>query len=73
MKRNMGTADRLVRGFLIGPAAFVAALAIGIGTLGGIVLVVVAALMVATAAVGYCPLYALLHIRTGGGHRPARA
>jgi hypothetical protein len=73
MTRNMGTADRLVRAFLVGPAALVAALAVGIGTLGGIVLVAVAAVMLATSAVGFCPLYALFGIHTVGRHRPARA
>jgi hypothetical protein len=73
MTRNMSTIDRAVRAFLVAPAAFVAALAVGIGSIGGILLVVVAAIMVGTAAAGYCPLYALLGIRTGGRHRPARA
>lgn len=73
MTRNMGTADRLVRAFLVAPVALVAALGVGVGSVGGIILVAVAAVMLATSAVGFCPLYALLGIHTGGRHRPARA
>jgi hypothetical protein len=72
MTRNMGTADRAVRAFLVAPLAVFAAIAVGIGTVGGIVLLAVAAVMLATSAVGFCPLYALLRIHTCGRHRPAR-
>jgi Protein of unknown function (DUF2892) len=72
MTRNMGTADRAVRAFLVAPLAVIAAIAVGIGTVGGIILLAVAAVMLATSAVGFCPLYALLRIHTGGRHRPAR-
>ncbi len=63
MKANMGTIDRLIRfifavavavlfvtGILTGPVA------IGLGAL--------AVIMVATAAVSWCPLYIPLHIST---------
>lgn len=70
MERNMGTLDRIVRSVLIAPAALVGAYVLGFGTAAGIALVVVAALMLVTSAVGYCPLYALLRIRTlGPSHR----
>lgn len=55
MNRNMGTLDRGVRGFLVAPAAIVAAFILGAGTVLGIVLFVVAGIMLATLATGYCP------------------
>lgn len=66
MTKNMGTIDRLARAFLIAPAATITAFAIGVGSIGGIALLVVATIMAATAAVGFCPLYALLGIDTRG-------
>jgi len=59
MKKNMGAADRVIRTFLVAPAAIVAAFWLGVGTFGGIALLVVAGIMLATSAVGFCPLYAL--------------
>lgn len=70
MRKNMGTIDRAARAFLIAPAATITALALGATSIAGVVLLVVAAIMVATAAVGYCPLYALLGIDTRGRRRP---
>jgi hypothetical protein len=64
MIRNMGTLDRGVRAFVIAPAAIVVALAVGAGTLGGVILFVVAAIMLATSATGYCPNYSLIGITT---------
>lgn len=64
MKRNMGKIDRAVRAFLVAPAAVIAAFAIGAGSVLGIVLLAVAAIMLATSAAGFCPLYALLRLRT---------
>ncbi len=64
MKRNMGKIDRVIRAFLIAPAAVIAAFAIGAGSVLGIVLLAVAAIMLATSAVGFCPLYALLRLNT---------
>ena len=57
---------RLARAFLIAPAATIAAFALGLASIAGIVLLVVVAIMVATAVVGFCPLYALLGIDTRG-------
>ncbi len=59
MKRNMGTTDRVIRSFVVAPAAVVAAFWLGVGTVGGIVLLVMAGIMLATSAMGFCPLYAL--------------
>lgn len=64
MSKNMGTVDRAARAFVIAPAAIAAAFALGVGGVAGIVLLVVAAVMLATAAVGFCPIYALLGINT---------
>ncbi len=69
MERNMGTVDRLVRGVLLAPAAAIAAWAVGIGTPGGAILLVVAGIMLATALVGFCPLYRVFRISTGPTQR----
>ncbi|HSI81525.1 MAG TPA: DUF2892 domain-containing protein [Solirubrobacterales bacterium] len=70
MTPNMGTLDRGVRGLIVAPAAIVVALILGAGTLFGIVLFVVAGIMLATSATGYCPNYTLLGISTQRGlHR----
>jgi hypothetical protein len=44
----------------------IAALFVGAGTILGVGLLVLTAVMVATAAVGFCPLYALFHLNTRG-------
>lgn len=73
MNRNMGTLDRGVRGFLVAPAAIIAAFILGAGTVLGIALFVVAGIMLATSATGYCPNYTLLGISTQRGvHRVGR-
>lgn len=73
MKRNMGTVDRLIRGFIIAPAAIVWAGVAGWTGLWAIVALAVAGIMLATAALGFCPLYALLRIDTTRRRRPAHA
>ncbi|HEU6445071.1 MAG TPA: YgaP-like transmembrane domain [Gaiellaceae bacterium] len=67
MTKNMGTIDRVARAFLIAPVAAIAALAFGAASIAGVVLLVVAGVMVATAAVGFLP--ALL-ARSRRAHRP---
>jgi hypothetical protein len=64
MPRNMGVIDRGIRAFLVSPAAIVVAFIIGAGTVGGIVLFVVAGVMLATSSTGYCPNYTLIGIST---------
>jgi hypothetical protein len=64
MRHNMGSVDRLLRGAIVAPGAAAAAVILGPATAGGIVLLVVSAVMLATAAVGFCPLYAALRIST---------
>ncbi len=67
MIRNMGTTDRITRA-VIGIAAVVVSLVFGwgstVGAIVGIGLLVVAAVMLVTAALGYCPLYRLPNIST---------
>lgn len=63
MKRNVGTADRIVR--LILMVAFIA-LGVAVGGVLGIVFFVLAAVMLLTAVVGTCPLYAPFGISTCG-------
>jgi hypothetical protein len=64
MTRNMGALDRGLRAFVVAPAAIVAAFIVGAGTIAGVVLFVVAGIMLATAATGFCPTYTLLGIST---------
>ena len=64
MGRNMGAYDRGFRTFVVAPAAIVVALVVGAGTVGGIVLFVVAGIMLSSSAVGFCPTYTLIGIST---------
>jgi hypothetical protein len=66
MTKNMNTLDRALRAFVAAPLLMIAALFVGAGTILGVVLLVLAAVMLATAAVGFCPLYALFHLNTRG-------
>ena len=63
MKPNMGSLDRLLR-VLFAAALLVLAAVLGAGTIVGIVLLALAAIMLATASLAFCPLYRLLHIDT---------
>lgn len=65
MKKNVGTADRAIRG-IVGIAAVAA---YGMGILGGalgVAALVIGIVMITTAAVGWCPPYTLLGINTRG-------
>jgi hypothetical protein len=64
MIRNMGILDRRLRILLVVPAAIVVAFVLGAGTVGGVILFAVAAIMLATATTGFCPTYVLLGIST---------
>jgi len=66
MPRNMSKLDRQLRSFVVAPAAIVFAFVVGAGSIGGIPLFVFAAVMLATSAVGFCPLYTLFRINTRG-------
>ncbi len=64
MKINMGSADRKLRAFVVAPVLIVAGLLVGPAGLLAIVLYALAGVMVATAAVGSCPLYSLFGVRS---------
>jgi Protein of unknown function (DUF2892) len=66
MSRNMSNLDRALRGFVVAPVAIVLAVLVGAGSIGGILLFALAAVMLATGAVGFCPLYALFRFDTRG-------
>jgi Protein of unknown function (DUF2892) len=66
MSKNMSNLDRGLRTFLVAPLAIVVAFVVGAGSIFGIVLFAIAAIMLATSAIGYCPLYTLLHLNTRG-------
>jgi DUF2892 family protein len=71
MRRNMGAADRAARVVLAALGWWLAA-SLGYATAGGVIVLVVAGILVVTAAAGYCPLYTLLSVSTRGGwHRAA--
>jgi hypothetical protein len=66
MSRNMSNLDRGLRSFLIAPVAIILAEVVGAGSIGGILLFALAAIMLGTSAVGFCPLYTLFHLGTRG-------
>lgn len=63
MKKNMGTTDRIIRTIIALIAAYLYFGGIVTGTLG-IVLIVVAAVFLLTSLVSFCPLYAIVGLRT---------
>ena len=69
MSRNMSNLDRGLRTFVVAPVAIVIAALVGAGSVLGILLFAVAAIMLATSAIGFCPLYTPLHVDTRG-HKP---
>jgi hypothetical protein len=72
MNKNMGTADRLIRALLVAPVLLIVAYLVGFATVIGVIAMVLGVVMLATAAVGFCPLYAPFHLRTDG-HQKASA
>jgi hypothetical protein len=64
VKINLGSADRKLRAFVVAPVLFVAGLLVGPAGWLAIVLYALAGVMLATSAVSFCPLYALLGLRT---------
>jgi uncharacterized membrane protein len=63
MKTNESNLDRVIR-VIAGLALLVLFFANVIGGTLGIVLAVIGGILVITGAVGFCPLYALLKLRT---------
>jgi len=73
MKKNMGTTDRWLRALVAAPVLVVLALVVGASSVLGIVALLLAAVMVATAVVGVCPLYVPMHFDTQRKARAGRA
>jgi Inner membrane protein YgaP-like, transmembrane domain len=67
MNRNMSNLDRALRGLLVAPVAIAATVVVGTGSAAGMLLFALAAIMLATSVIGFCPLYALLRVNTRGG------
>lgn len=63
MKMNMGSADRIIRVIIAAIVVVLYVTGIVSGTLG-IVLLVLAGVFILTSLISFCPLYALLGIRT---------
>ena len=63
MKKNMGTADRIIRVIIAAIIATLYFMNVITGTLG-IVLIVLAIVFVLTSIVSFCPLYAPFGLRT---------
>lgn len=68
MKKTVGTTDRILR-IVVAAGAVAGSGVLGFSTGWGIALLVVAAVMVATSATGYCPLYSLLGIHTNDAQK----
>lgn len=63
MKKNMGSADRIIR--LLVVAALVVLYVTGTVTgLWGTIALVVAGIFTLTSLVGFCPIYAVLGVKT---------
>jgi hypothetical protein len=63
---NMGSFDRAVRAFVIAPVSIGIALGLGATSVGGIALLTVAGIALATGATGVCPAYVPFGIDTRG-------
>jgi hypothetical protein len=64
VKINVGSADRKLRALLVAPVFVVAGLLVGPAGWLAIVLYALAVVMLATSALSFCPLYALLGLGT---------
>lgn len=63
MKKNMGAADRIIRIIVAIVLAILFFTHTVTGT-AGIVIIIIAAVFLATAFVGFCPLYTIFGIKT---------
>ncbi len=63
MVKNESKLDRIIR-VVLGLVALIVAFSVGASSALGIVLLVVAVVLLVTAAVGFCPLYRLLGLST---------
>ena len=64
MTQNMGPIDRAARVVVAFAVALLSLSLGGVGSVIGIFFLVVAGILLGTATVGFCPLYALLRIST---------
>lgn len=71
MTHNESTTDRTLRAALAA-ALVIVSLWLGITSTAGLLLLVPAAVLAVTAAIGFCPLYALLGVSTCPVDRHAR-
>ena len=71
LTRNMGSFDRAMRAFVIAPVAIGLALGLGATSIGGIILLAAAGIMLATGATGVCPAYVPFGIDTRAPHAAA--
>ena len=63
MRTNVGTTDRLVR-IVAAVIAVVIAFAVGVGSTGGIILLILGVVLAATGLIRFCPLYRILGFST---------
>lgn len=63
--KNVGSTDKIIR-IAIGVLAAIAAFVIGIASVPGIILLIVAAIAIVTAFTGFCPLYRVIGVNTSG-------
>jgi hypothetical protein len=66
MKKTVGSNDRVIR-IVLAILAVVLAFAVGVSSALGIVALIVAAILLATAFSGFCPIYSLFRIDTLSG------
>jgi hypothetical protein len=69
MKKNMGTADRIIRLLVAAVFAYLYFSHTVTGTLG-LILVILGGVFVATSLISFCPLYALVGVNTCGVKKP---
>jgi hypothetical protein len=67
MMRNMGTTDRIIR-IILGLAAVLIASLVSMNGALQIILWVIGGILLVTAAIGFCPLYRLVHCSTKSRH-----
>jgi hypothetical protein len=64
MKKNMGNRDRALRAFVAAPVLVLLGVVLGPTAVVSWVFYLLAAVMLGTAAVGFCPLYAPFGLST---------
>ena len=65
MTRNLGSAERFVRALVVAPVAILLALLVfEAGSLLGVIALVIAFAMLATALISWCPIWRVLGLNT---------